>query len=91
MTGRSVSDAAKPGSAAERPAPQISTRQPRAFAPLHELAGALGSAVRRGGVEFVAHAGLGEDLEGRLDAGLVALGADEDQDVRHALQPSAIS
>src|SRR5258705_620500 len=40
-------------------------------------------------VEFVGDAGLGEDLERRLDARLIAFGSYENEDIRHSPSPSA--
>src|SRR5581483_517043 len=76
ITGRSVCAATTPGSAAERPAPQMSTRNPR----LRALRECVRRAVRRAHLELVADLLLVEELERRLHALAVRLGADEDAD-----------
>ncbi len=92
ITGSSVCAATTPGSAAARPAPQISTFKPRPAARLGVLGHRVRRAMRRANLELPGDAASVELVERRLHPRAVRLGADEDPDLRrrgHDQPPAA--
>ena len=84
ITGRSVCAATTPGSAADRPAPAISTRKPARAGVARVLGDLVGLAVRREHAHLVADAALLELGRGRAHrlAGRLRAHQDADQERR---------
>src|SRR2546422_10090530 len=73
--------------------PRSGDHDPEALLPgtFHEVRGLIGLPVGGRHVELVRNARLAQDLEGGLDARLVALGADDNQHVGHSQAASSIT